>query len=256
MQARPATDPTARQDAADAADATVQHSTVGTADPTARQDTADAADVADATAQQSAVGTVASPSRSNTGALILAAGMSSRMGSFKPMLPIGTLTIAQRVILTFREAGAGPIVLITGHQAELLEAHVRDMGVTCLHNAQYATTQMLDSIKIGLAYLIGYCDRLFLTPIDIPLFSAGTLRKLAQCSASIAAPTHGGRKGHPILLSGAMIPHIAGYTGPGGLAGAIRASGNQVELIEVDDEGILLDANTPGDYQKLLGIAP
>ena len=56
-----------------------------------------------------------------TAAIIVAAGMSSRMGDFKPMLNIGSISIAQRVIATLRQAGVGKIVVVTGYNAAALE---------------------------------------------------------------------------------------------------------------------------------------
>lgn len=58
-----------------------------------------------------------------TAALIVAAGMSSRMGNFKPMLSIGSITIAQRVVATFHQAGIQKIVMVTGFNAVTLERH-------------------------------------------------------------------------------------------------------------------------------------
>ena len=57
------------------------------------------------------------------GAVIVAAGMSSRMGDFKPMLSIGSQSIARRIVSTLRQAGAEEIVMITGHNADALERH-------------------------------------------------------------------------------------------------------------------------------------
>ena len=64
-----------------------------------------------------------------TGAVVVAAGMSSRMGEFKPMLSIGSISIAQRVIATLRQAGASRMVVVTGYNAEELEWHLARSGV-------------------------------------------------------------------------------------------------------------------------------
>ena len=64
-----------------------------------------------------------------TGAVIAAAGLSSRMGAFKPMLEIGDTTAVRRIIAVLRSVGADPVVLVTGHRAEALEAHVADLDV-------------------------------------------------------------------------------------------------------------------------------
>ena len=69
-----------------------------------------------------------------TAALIVAAGMSSRMGSFKPMLNIGSISVAQRVIANFRQAGINKIVMITGFNATMLERHLAGNNIIFLRN--------------------------------------------------------------------------------------------------------------------------
>ena len=59
-----------------------------------------------------------------TGAVIVAAGMSSRMGDFKPMLSIGRISIAERVIATLQQSGITDIVMVTGFNAAVLERHL------------------------------------------------------------------------------------------------------------------------------------
>ena len=189
-----------------------------------------------------------------TGAVIVAAGMSSRMKVFKPMLKIGTVTVVRRIISTFQLVGADPIVLITGYQAELLESHVSHMGITCLRNEAYATSQMFDSAKIGLSYLQKRCDRIFFTPVDIPLFTSHTVRSLLNTNAMIAVPVCQGKEGHPLMLDKLAVEKLLAYQGDSGLAGAVESSGFSKQKIEVDDEGILFDMDTPDDYLELLDL--
>ena len=106
-----------------------------------------------------------------TGAVIAAAGLSSRMGAFKPMLEIGDTTAVRRIITVLRSVGADPIVLVTGHRAEALETHVADLGVICVRNEQYRTTDMFASVSLGMARICTLCDQFFFTPVDVPLFS-------------------------------------------------------------------------------------
>ena len=84
-----------------------------------------------------------------TGALIVAAGKSSRMGDFKPMLQLGSISIAQRVINNFRQAGISKIVVVTGYNADALERHLASNHVIFLRNEDYETTHMFDSVRIG-----------------------------------------------------------------------------------------------------------
>ena len=187
-----------------------------------------------------------------TGAIVLAAGLSSRMGWFKPLLKIGPLTAAQHIITNFQLAGVEPIVFVTGNQADLLESHLSDTGVICLRNEEYAVTQMLDSAKIGLRYLKTQCDRILLTPVDIPLFSCETVQRLMESGAPLAAPIYQGKKGHPLLLSQKLIPFLETYDGPGGLGEALKKSTCAIFPVEVDDDSILTDMDTKEDYSKML----
>ena len=81
-----------------------------------------------------------------TGAVILAAGHKSSTTSFQPMLPVGDTTAVKRIIITLQRAGVEPVVVITGDRGEELEKHISKMRVVCLRNAEYATTQLFDSI--------------------------------------------------------------------------------------------------------------
>ena len=187
-----------------------------------------------------------------TAALIVAAGMSSRMGDFKPMLSIGSITIAQRVIANFHQAGIGKIVMVTGYQAVTLERHLSGSGVIFLRNDHYETTQMFDSVKIGLEYLMEKCDRVLFTPVDVPLFTAETVRRLLASEAALACPVCDDQQGHPLLISAALLPKILSDCGEQGLKGAVSRCGAALTAVAVDDPGTLRDADTPEDYSALV----
>ena len=186
------------------------------------------------------------------GAVIVAAGMSSRMGDFKPMLNIGSISIAQRLIATFHQAGVTKIAVVTGYNAPQLERHLTNLGLVFLRNENYASTQMFDSAKIGLGYMKDKCDKLLFTPVDIPLFKALTVTALIESGAALACPVCEGKTGHPLLIDASLINTLLEDTGDGGLQGAISRCGTQMTRLPVDDPGVLHDADTPDDYQALL----
>ena len=187
-----------------------------------------------------------------TGAVVVAAGMSSRMGEFKPMLNIGSISIAQRVIATLQQAGVKRIVVITGYQAVTLERHLANRGVVFLRNEKYETTQMFDSAKIGLEYLKNKCDKILFTPVDIPLFTAATVSALLRADELIVYPECDGETGHPIMISASLVDAILADSGEGGLKGALDRLDVPVGYVSVKDPGILHDADTPSDYENLL----
>ena len=186
------------------------------------------------------------------GALIVAAGMSRRMGEFKPMLSIGSISVAQRVVATLSQAGVSKIVMVTGYNAVILERHLSGNGIIFLRNEEYETTQMFDSVKIGLRYLHGKCDKVLFTPVDVPLFTARTVKTILDSGAPLACPMCEGKQGHPILIANELIPEILADCGEQGLKGAMDRCSVPLLRIDVEDFGTIHDADTPEDFSELL----
>ena len=186
------------------------------------------------------------------GALITAAGMSGRMGEFKPMLPIGSISVAQRVVATLSQVGVSKIVMVTGCNATVLERHLAGNGIIFLRNDAYETTQMFDSVKIGLSYLLDKCDKVLFTPVDVPLFTAKTVKAILDSDAPLAVPMCGGKQGHPILIANHLIPEILNDCGEMGLKGAMDRCSIPLKRIDVDDPGTIHDADTPEDFSTLV----
>ena len=186
------------------------------------------------------------------GALIVAAGMSTRMGEFKPMLSIGSISIAQRVIATLSQAGVSKIVMVTGYNATILERHLAGNGIIFFRNEDDETPQMFDSVKIGLRYLLDKCDKVLFTPVDVPLFTAKTVKAILDSGASLAAPMCDGKQGHPILISNSLIPEILNDCGEMGLKGAIDRCSIPLLRLDVEDPGTIHDADTPEDFSALV----
>ena len=194
-----------------------------------------------------------------TGAVIVAAGLSSRMREFKPLLPVGDSSFIRRIVSSFRAAGVSDIAVVTGHNAEALQEHLSGLGVACLRNEDYATSDMFSSVRIGLLYIGGRCGRAFLTPVDVPVFGAAGLPPMLAVmdarGAPAVLPSYRGRRGHPVLIGCGAIPGILAYRGDMGLKGALSALGDSVMTLELDDPGLVIDADEPEDYRSVLRYA-
>jgi CTP:molybdopterin cytidylyltransferase MocA len=187
-----------------------------------------------------------------TGAIVTAAGRSSRMGVFKPLLKIGNLTVIERIITGFRAASVKNIAIITGNNARELENSLNDPEIVFLENEMYEYNEMLDSVKIGLDYQKEKCDKIFITPVDVPLFASDTVKALLNCKKDVGIPTYEGRTGHPIILGNDAVTRILEYSGGGGLRNAITELSLELEYIETEDRGILYDMDTQEDYADIL----
>jgi CTP:molybdopterin cytidylyltransferase MocA len=190
------------------------------------------------------------------GGVIVAAGLSSRMGSFKPLLPLEGHTIIERIIRTLQEGGVEDISVVTGRDASRLEEALTAYKLNFIHNTHYATTDMFRSAVMGLSFMAERTDAVFFTPVDIPLFTAYTIRLMAgtiqKDGHHILIPRYGGRDGHPIVMRSEAAGELIRCKKPGGLRGAVDAYGGSKGFLEVDDSGVLYDADTPEDYWFLV----
>ena len=132
-------------------------------------------------------------------AVIAAAGLSSRMRDFKPLMLLDGETMISRIIGSMRQADVGEIIVVAGYRGEELKKHLRLMDVRVLMNRRYAETQMLDSLKLGMASLRKPYQRLFLLPGDVPLIQPDTLRSMMAHPGQVIRPVNGGKAGHPLM---------------------------------------------------------
>ncbi len=187
-------------------------------------------------------------------AVIAAAGLSSRMGAFKPTLPLGNDSISRRLILTFIRAGSLPVTVVTGFMAEALADHLKDLPVRLVHNKNYETSHMFDSLSLGLRACLenpALPDKIFLCPADMPLISPETISLMAGQEAGVIIPVCEGRNGHPVCISKALLPALLSHDGTDGLRGALKPLSSEIFHLPVDDAGILTDADTMEDYRKI-----
>lgn len=189
-----------------------------------------------------------------TGALIIAAGHEGEKEDFRPMLPAGDSTVIRRIILTMKQAGADPVVVVTGRRGDDLEKHISGLGAICLRNKDYESTQMFYSICQGLAYMKSLCGRIFILPAKFPMFLPATIRRMMECEAPVVCPVRNGRRGHPVLLSVSAVDAVLAYQGDLGLKGALNQEelAGQTAEIPVEDEGIILAVDTREDCAKPL----
>lgn len=184
------------------------------------------------------------------GAVIPAAGLSSRMGAFKPLLPYAEATVIESAVGSVTPYADTAVAVLGLRADELRGVLARRFGcrLTIAYNPDYASTDMLASVKIGLRAM-GECDAFFLLPADMPAVPAAVFETLIagfDGSAGVIYPVIGGRRGHPPLISAALIPEILAYKGGGGLRAILGSS--RTKEIPVSDAGILLDLDTPQDY--------
>lgn len=180
--------------------------------------------------------------------VVLAAGLSTRMGSWKMMLPWKNGTVLDGTIasaLSFCDR----VILVTGYRAdELRQRYAGHHGVRLCHNP-YFTGGMFSSVRCGVAALSG--ERFFLIPGDMPAVDPQVYSLLWHYpSCGCIQPCHNGGRGHPVLLPAALREIILSAPAESNLRQLIEAYG--CESVAVNSQTIHCDLDTPEQYQQLL----
>jgi CTP:molybdopterin cytidylyltransferase MocA len=222
-----------------------------------------------------------------TAAIIPVAGISSRMGDFKPLMEVNGFALVRMTAQSALDGGVCAVCVVLGKQASSVEDALRGLtdeeaypeGEACfptalygalapggarvvfVHNHDFMTTDMLRSIQLGLQRLLedegedgaGRLDAVLILPGDMPGVSPGTIGALrtqaAHDGASVLYPQCPQGRGHPILVKRECFEAIRGFEGDGGLKAALL--GYERGAVDVDDEGILLDADDPASFAQL-----
>jgi CTP:molybdopterin cytidylyltransferase MocA len=191
--------------------------------------------------------------------LIIAAGYSSRMGRFKPLLKIGNETAIERIINTLKASGLDKILVVTGYNHELLEPLLQKNNVESAYNKDYPKG-MFTSITTGISEAInGYGETLrgfLLWPVDCPLIPPRVVKTMLEASEknqeSFIVPCYKGKKGHPLFIPKAYFQAILEHNGEEGLKGVTRPYEGDMIRLETNEEAVVLDMDTPESYEEIL----
>jgi molybdenum cofactor cytidylyltransferase len=191
-----------------------------------------------------------------TAAILLAAGAATRYGQPKQLLDFDGEPLVRRVARTALAAGLSQVVVVTGANAESVEAALTDLPVVIARCEGWEEGQAA-SIRAGVQ-AVGRDARapgsaIFMLA-DQPYVTPTLLRALAerhsQTLAPIVAPLVDGRRGNPVLFDQSTFPDLLALTGDVG--GRALFSRYPIEWLPWLDATVLLDVDTPDDYRKLV----
>jgi len=190
------------------------------------------------------------------GAVILAAGASSRMGRPKQLLKYGGQTLVRRAALAAQEAGCNPIVIVTGAHVEGLEEELQGLSLLEANNPEWESG-MGSSIRAGIQAVVKTSDKvtaLILMLCDQPFVTSQVLRRLItarrETGREIVASRYGATVGVPALFGRAFFAELVRLEREAGAKQVIQRHLAQVHLVPFPQGEIDLD--TPADLAGLL----
>ena len=190
-------------------------------------------------------------------AIILSAGLSSRMGEFKPLLTFGGTPALERIILLFQESGITDVRVVLGHRSDELLPLVRRLGAQAVINERFREG-MFSSVLAGVRTLDKELEAFFLLPVDIPLVRHRTIGALIHAcqgeNHGLFYPVYHGKRGHPPLISVRYRAEILSWGGEAGLKGILSRHEDEAIDVETGDEAILRDMDTLANFEQLRGL--
>ncbi len=196
------------------------------------------------------------PEGRRVAAIVLAAGRSTRMGGPNKLLAeIGGRPLVRIAVEEALSSAARPVIVVTGHQHERVEAVLAGLDATVIHNPQFAQG-LSTSLQAGLAALPSDADAAVIMLADMPQVDSALIDRMIaaydpQKGAHVVVPTVAGKRGNPVLWSRRFFPDLLALQGDVGARHLIGRYPEAVTEVAVDGRAAFADVDTPDALQAL-----
>jgi molybdenum cofactor cytidylyltransferase len=202
-------------------------------------------------------------------AVVLAAGMSTRMGRNKLLLNFRDKPLVVHAVDTLLASKAGEIIVVLGHESEKvwdqLETHANlvsngDQGVRVrlVKNPDYRDG-LSTSVRTGVQAVSPEAKAIMIYLADQPLLEAGDVDRIIAAFAAakaekktIVVPFFKGERGNPVILDASLRDSILGIAGDVGCKGVIKRYPEKVYAIEMENDHVVRDVDDSQAYERLL----
>jgi molybdenum cofactor cytidylyltransferase len=204
---------------------------------------------------------MAGGARACYGAIVLAAGSSSRMGAHKLLLPLGGRALVSYAVEAACASAAHPVIVVLGRAADDMRAALPAGRYRTVVNLDYAAG-MAGSLRVGLRALReadgDTITGALIALADQPLAGADLFYALllaaAKAPESIVAASYSGRRGNPVVFPAALFGELERVEGDEGGRGVIARHPELLRLVEWPDASAALDVDRPGDYERVVSL--
>ena len=188
--------------------------------------------------------------------IILAAGLSTRMGEPKQLLPFGNSTIIETVIDNLLGSKLSEVIVVVGHEAEKVRAHIQHKRVKIAFNSAYQEG-MLTSAQCGVRSISDSADAFAMTLVDLPLITPNLVNLVidtyVQTGGGIAVPSYNYRRGHPVIFNRRYATDLLALNeDSGGVRSLFKKYAEDIHYVTVDTDRVLTDIDYRADYEEAL----
>lgn len=187
--------------------------------------------------------------------VVPSSGASTRMGRHKGLLEVEGRTFLRRTVGALAEGGCDPVLVVVADGEDALAEEAARAGAVVLLNPDPGEGP-ITSLRIALAALDGSVRGVAYLPVDHPMVRGETVRRLLDAAsaagASLTIPTHGSKRGHPAVFGRALFVELLDPDLEGGAKTVVHRHLEDALLVAVDDEGVVIDVDTPDAYEAVL----
>jgi molybdenum cofactor cytidylyltransferase len=198
--------------------------------------------------------TPARPERSRVGAILLAAGSSSRLGTPKQLLPFRDIPLVRHVADQVLASRVARLIVVVGSRSDEVRRALDGIDVDIVENPAFQQGQST-SLRAGLLSFPRTLAAAMILLVDQPFVDSVLIDRLIglyeESGAAIVAPQHAGRRGNPVLFDNALLPELLTVVGDTGAREVISKHRDRLASLELSDDRAFTDIDTWEDYQKI-----
>ena len=191
------------------------------------------------------------------GAIVLAAGPSSRLGQAKQLLIYRGITLVRRSAQAALEAGCAPVIAVLGFERERIATELRDLPVTMVANENWECG-IGSSLRAGMGAAATGCDAVVILTCDQPHVSAAVVRRLIDAhektTRPIVASAYAETRGVPALFARTCFPALQSLPDDRG-AKSLIATAREAEIALIDFPEGAIDIDTPQDLRAPIDVS-
>ena len=183
--------------------------------------------------------------------IVLAAGMSTRMGQNKLLMKLEGETLVRRVVGRVSKAGVDSLVVVLGHDADRVQDALEGLPYTPVFNRDYERG-VSSSLRAGMHAVSGMPVQAAVVALaDMPFVTAAMIKtliaKYRQGAAPLVVSDYAGVNAPPMLYDRTLFPELVAYGGEGCGKHVVKRHRHEAESAAWPQEA-LTDLDTPEDY--------
>ena len=176
------------------------------------------------------------------------------MGQTKQLLPWGSTTVLRQTIRNLKQTAVHNICVVSGHEAEAVEAIAAAENAYAIRNRQYASTEMITSLQTAVRQLPPQITAVLVMLADQPMVQPDIIEQILaaywQGKGGLIAPVYQGQRGNPVLIGRAYFEELLRLPPEDAPRTLLRRHPDKLLLLPVNSDAILRDLDSPAQYER------